>query len=187
MQNKDSIGVVVGLLLLMLITRSQHFAAMTHLPDASWAVFFLGGMLVRVGWGFPAFLLAAVGADALAVYGLAGNGACVTAAYLGLIPAYYALWWSGRCCSAATTFGRRGLMALLGGGIAELLSSGSYWWLNWMREGYPEQDVPALLGRQWHYLVMDMTTMLGYLVMSVMMYHLLVYLLAAMRDLPHEH
>jgi hypothetical protein len=41
----------VGLLLAALIaaTRSHHFASALHLPDASWAVFFLAGALLP-GW-----------------------------------------------------------------------------------------------------------------------------------------
>ena len=35
------------LVALMMLTRGQHFASLDALPSASWAVFFLAGVLVR--------------------------------------------------------------------------------------------------------------------------------------------
>jgi len=51
---------LVGLALaaLLAMTRGQHFASV-NLPSASWAVFFLAGVLVRPKWVFPALFLEA--------------------------------------------------------------------------------------------------------------------------------
>lgn len=88
---------VIFLLLsaLMLLTRFHHFGDNLHLPDASWAVFFLAGLWLRK-WHFFAFYCAqTVIIDALAVQ--AGTSSfCVTPAYLFLLPTYAALWSAGR-------------------------------------------------------------------------------------------
>ena len=40
---------IIGLLLtiMMVLTRSEHFATLYHLADASWVVFFLAGVYLR--------------------------------------------------------------------------------------------------------------------------------------------
>ena len=59
-------AIVLSLLaLLMLATRSHVFSHFTPVPDASWAVFFIGGFYLR-GWGrwaFPLLMVLAVGID----------------------------------------------------------------------------------------------------------------------------
>src|SRR5690554_3136356 len=54
--SKNFWPIVLGLAVLMAATRSHHFASVTHLPDASWAVFFLAGFYLRPLWVFPALL-----------------------------------------------------------------------------------------------------------------------------------
>lgn len=172
---------LLGLLALMLLTRSQHFAALTHMPDASWAVFFLGGLLIRATWGFPLFLLAAVAADAFAVFGLAGDGRCVTPAYLGLLPAYYILWLGGRYCQHYAFAGSRMLVAVFSGVMAEILSSGSYWlFALWQAASPAVQERAVLLRAQIDYLTMDVAVMLAYLMAVYLAYDLLSRLMATL-------
>lgn len=181
MQKTDVKVTLWGLIALMLLTRSQHFAALTHMPDASWAVFFLGGLLIRASWGFPLFLLAAVAADAFAVFGLAGDGRCVTPAYLGLLPAYYMLWLGGRYCQHHAFAGTRMLVALFSGIIAEIISSGSYWLFAIGQTASPAlQESAGLLRAQMDYLTMDLAAMLAYLVAIYLAYDLLIRLIATL-------
>ncbi|MGH8472507.1 MAG: hypothetical protein ACREVJ_08675, partial [Gammaproteobacteria bacterium] len=53
---RSALAIGLTLALLMAATRSHHFAATLHLPDASWAVFFLAGFYLRPLWVFPALL-----------------------------------------------------------------------------------------------------------------------------------
>ena len=53
--SKNFWPIALGLAALMAATRSHHFASVTHLPDASWAVFFLAGF-ISAALGFPALL-----------------------------------------------------------------------------------------------------------------------------------
>lgn len=50
---------LIGLLLVLLLaaTRGHDFASLTHLPGASWSVFFLAGVYLR-SWRVLPFLLA---------------------------------------------------------------------------------------------------------------------------------
>lgn len=90
--------IVLGLLMLvMAATRVNHFAA---IPDASWAVFFIGGFQLRAWtrWVFPLLMALAVLVDAWVIQSLGPDfwqHYCVSPGYWMLLPAYFALWAGG--------------------------------------------------------------------------------------------
>lgn len=89
------LAIGLALALLMAMTRGQHFATV-NLPSASWAVFFLAGVLLRPRWVFPALFIEASLLD-LAALQWAGIGDwCMSPAYWFLLPAYGSLWLGGR-------------------------------------------------------------------------------------------
>lgn len=81
---------------LMLLTRGSHVLTAVSLPDASLALFLLGGLLLgRAAWFVLFFVLASLidfGAAAVDSW----QAFCLTDGYWGLIPAYGALWLGGR-------------------------------------------------------------------------------------------
>lgn len=85
------------LLALMAATRFSHAGSAGVLPDATWAVFFLGGFYLAHDWRWSLATLstAAVGVDYLAIryYGISNY--CVTLAYWFIVPAYSLLWLGG--------------------------------------------------------------------------------------------
>lgn len=106
--------VAAALALLMGLTRLGHFSELSRLPDASWAVFFLGGLLLRDARLFVAFLGLAWAVDIAAV-ALGTPADCFSIGYAFLVPASAALWWSGRASSAAwAQHGWRAAGGLLG-------------------------------------------------------------------------
>jgi hypothetical protein len=96
MKNSSSRFLFPGLVPLVVATRSHPFAGMTHLPDASWAVFFLAGFYLRPAWVFAALLGVAGLSDYLAVSRFGVDDFCLSAAYAFLLPVYGALWYAGR-------------------------------------------------------------------------------------------
>ncbi|WP_372695558.1 hypothetical protein [Immundisolibacter sp.] len=123
-----------GLLLaaLMLATRSHHFASPLHLPDASWAVFFLAGALLP-GWRPLAGLLGLAAVIDYVAIAFGGVSAfCVSPAYAALVPAYGALyaagrWYARRHRPAASSLLPFAGAALTGTAVCELLSSGAFY------------------------------------------------------------
>ena len=93
---RSALAIGLTLALLMAATRSHHFAATLHLPDASWAVFFLAGFYLRPLWMFPALIALAGVSDYVAIAGFGVNDFCASPAYGFLLPAYGALWLAGR-------------------------------------------------------------------------------------------
>jgi len=86
---------------LMAATRFNHFGSAVALPDASLAVFFLGGLLLT-GYrraSFAAFSVLIIEAGVIDYYATSVQGVsdwCMTPAYWFLIPTYGSLWLAGR-------------------------------------------------------------------------------------------
>ncbi len=129
------------LILLLIATRDQHFATLHSLPGASWAVFFLAGVYLRPQWILPALLVTVWMVDftphlltgsTLAEIASGGEAYCLTPAYLFLLPAYSALWLSGRWYAGQYRFEWRTLLPLsaavvVGAISCELFSSGGFY------------------------------------------------------------
>ena len=93
-------GVFAALVLLLAATRYNHFGSAVSLPDASLAVFFLGGFfLARRAWpGLLAFVFLLLEAGGMDYYATATQGVsdwCITPAYWFLVPTYASLWLGG--------------------------------------------------------------------------------------------
>ncbi|MBS7661345.1 hypothetical protein I0D00_05200 [Pseudomonas lalucatii] len=92
-----STQLLLGLALaaLLAMTRGQHFATL-NLPSASWAVFFLAGVLLTPRWVFPALFAEASLLDLAAMQWSGVSDWCLSPAYWLLLPAYASLWLGGR-------------------------------------------------------------------------------------------
>jgi len=89
-------SLLLVLALAMAATRVSHFGSSVLLPDASLALFLLGGALLG-GWQcFVLLSLAAFGTDVLSAQTAEEAGWCLTPAYWGLLPTYAVLWFAGR-------------------------------------------------------------------------------------------
>lgn len=123
---------------LMAATRINHFAP---LPDASWAVFFLGGVYLSTWtrWAFPLLMALAVAIDYVVITRTGANfwqHYCVSAAYWCLVPAYFAMWaggvWlrRGGLAANARTLGRAALALLASTVVCQLIAQGSFYWIS---------------------------------------------------------
>jgi hypothetical protein len=125
-----SIAAVLGLW--MLATRLPDASALLHLRDASMAVFFIGGLLLRRHAGFIGLIALAFAIDVSVFARQDMLDACFTPAYAFLLPAYAVLFYGGRLLAARFDGGAAGLglAALAGLGCAALsflLSNGSFY------------------------------------------------------------
>lgn len=126
---------IIGLMVLMGATRFHHFGGTFSLPDATLAVFFLGGLWFG---GRNLFLLLLVEAgliDYLAISQLGVSDFCISAAYPFLIPTYFAMWLSGKLCASSrvvkvTTLAKRFIFLGVATTIAFLISNSSFYLLS---------------------------------------------------------
>ena len=123
----------LALMAFMLATRFHHFGDALHLPDASWAIFFLAGFYLNPLW-LGALMLEAVAIDAVAIGWMGVSGYCLTAAYGALQLAHGVLWLGGRWLRRHGVPGLAGVgslaVAVLVSGLgAFALSNGAFYWL----------------------------------------------------------
>lgn len=95
-QGYKNMGIAAAIASFMLLTRGSHVLTSVSLPDASLALFLLGGLyLRRWGWFAAFFVLGAmIDFGAAAIDPL--QGFCLTDGYWGMIPAYGVMWLGGR-------------------------------------------------------------------------------------------
>jgi hypothetical protein len=116
-----------GLAVVMAATRFDHFGA---IPDASLAVFLLGGMFLGGAGAFAGLFALAFAVDMAATELEAWRAYCMTPAYWGLLPTFALLWlgglWLGRGADALSA--RRLLPAALGLFSLAFIISNLSWW-----------------------------------------------------------
>lgn len=132
---RSALAIGLTLALLMAATRSHHFAATLHLPDASWAVFFLAGFYLRPLWMFPALIALAGVSDYVAIAGFGVSDFCASPAYGFLLPAYGALWLAGRWYAGRYRFALSTSIPLagsvvIGAAVCEIISSGGFYFFS---------------------------------------------------------
>jgi uncharacterized membrane-anchored protein YitT (DUF2179 family) len=128
---------IVGALLVMLmvVTRGHHFASVSALPSASWAVFFLAGFYLSSRLIFPALLGLAAALDFSAIFWGGVSSYCVSPAYGFLLPAYGSLWLAGRWYASKYQFSVTSALLLaasviLAAAVATGFSSGGFYWFS---------------------------------------------------------
>lgn len=132
-RNQVAIGSL--LVLLMILTRSHHFASVHNLADISWAVFFLAGVYLRSAWPLLGFFALSWWLD-FAAYTWGGiSDFCLTPAYGFLLPAYASLWLAGRWYAKRHQFAWRTVLPLsfsvmIGLTLCELFSSGGFYFFS---------------------------------------------------------
>jgi hypothetical protein len=121
LQNK-TLWIATALVVLMAMTRFNHFGSSVALPDASYAVFFLGGLFlgrVRAALAILALLLVeAALVDFYAINFAGVSGWCVTSAYGFLVFAYSALWYVGRWYAPRHDLSGKGMLGLFAAAVA---------------------------------------------------------------------
>jgi len=132
---QTELAIACALAALMAATRFHHFGSALHLPDASLAIFFLGGLYLRRTVAFAAYIGLAALVDYLAIAHVGVSDWCVTPAYAFLLPAYACLWWAGVWCSRHERHGWRRCPRLAGAllvatALAFLVSNASFYGLS---------------------------------------------------------
>lgn len=168
-------AVAGALLVLMLGTRFHHLGSLLHLPDASMAVFFLGGLWLRRHAGFVAYLGMAVAVDYLAITSR-GLGFfqhyCVTPSYAFLLLAYAALWYGGRWIAPRLAPQWRALatvfaVAALAAAVSFLISNGAFYWFGGR---YADPNFAEYTSRLWRWGPLFVRTTLGYIAVALGFY-----------------
>lgn len=179
------------LVLVMLATRFKHFGDVLHLPDASMAIFFVGGVFLRKHWALAVFILLAVGLDEVSIQYAGISDYCVTAAYAFLPLAYAVLWYGGRLVSPrlhaeAGPLAGAWCVALISASLSFAVSNGSFYWLGGR---YAHPNMAQYLERLWQWGPLFVSTTLAYVTAALVAYAVgsRVVLWYAAHPLPEAH
>jgi hypothetical protein len=135
LSTRSQMAIGLSLVLLMILTRSHHFASVHNLADASWVIFFLAGLYLRSAWPLLGFFALSWWLD-FAAYTWGGvSDFCLTPAYVFLLPAYTALWLTGHWYAKRYQFAWRTILplsfsAFMGLVLCELFSSGGFYFFS---------------------------------------------------------
>ncbi|HDZ57436.1 MAG TPA: hypothetical protein ENI17_00820 [Pseudomonas xinjiangensis] len=148
LSKRSQLAIGIALVVLTAMTRGSHFS-LVNLPSASWAVFFLAGVLLRPGWVFPLLFLQTTFMDIMSVGWANAGHHCMTVAYWMLVPAYGALWFGGRLYAS---WHRDNLSSVLilapvmaaSALICQLFSSGGFYFFSGR---YPDPSFTGMLER----------------------------------------
>ncbi len=113
-----NVAIFAVLAALMIATRISHFGSALALPDASLAIFFLGGMFMArsTRLSIVAFIALILEAGMIDYYATSVQGVsdwCFTPAYWFLIPTYGSLWMVGRWFSLNHSVQGKGMTVLI--------------------------------------------------------------------------
>lgn len=126
---------LIGLMLLMgvmLATRFHNVSSVTHLPDASLAIFFLTGFYFRRASYLIPLMALAGGIDYVATQHMGVSDFCLSPANPFLIPTYAAMWYGGRWYGARHSLTLASLAPLaaalfISGSVAFIISNFSFY------------------------------------------------------------
>jgi len=148
MPAQTRLPVFFALLALLAVTRIGHFGTAVSLPDASLAVFLLGGAWLG-GWrSFAAYAAVAFGIDVFLAQSASAAGWCLTPAYAGLVAAYGAVWLFGRVLARTpelpvARYAAIGVGAVL---VHFLIANASFWaWSGYFAAMTPADYAQAVL------------------------------------------
>lgn len=170
--NSERFSLWLALLLaaVMIATRFKHFGDVVHLPDASMALFFLGGLWVRRHLAFVGLLVLAVAIDEVSVRVLGISDFCMTPAYAFLPLAYAVLWYAGRLYATVETGLVRYLLgafavAFVAASVSFAISNGSFYWLGGR---YAQPHMSEYLTRMWQWGPLFVRTTLAYVAVALL-------------------
>jgi hypothetical protein len=173
--SRDTALIALALAALLAATRGQFLAGFEHLPEASWAVFFLAGMYLRPAWAFPALIVEAAALDMAAIGWGGVSDFCMSPAYWTLLPAYGALWLAGRWYGRHYRLGFETtaplVLSVLAGAIAcELFSSGGFYFLSGR---FPDTSLAEFGARSVRYFPAYLASMAMYVALATLLHAIL--------------
>lgn len=147
-QNKKYLT-LFSLMMLVALTRSDHFGSAISLPDASLAAFYLAGIFSGGLVSLVVLLSEAALLDYIAITQLNVSDYCISPAYVFLIPTYASVFLAGLWSKKYTSFKASDVsiqfaLLLVATSVAFLISNGSFYFLSGK---FPDLSIVEYAGR----------------------------------------
>ena len=151
---------ISAILFLMVLTRGSHLLSAISLPDASFALFLIGGMLLKKPkWFISLFILSVV----IDFATLSMNNTYqipINVGYLGLLASYGIMWFFGLRIANTNNFVKFTAFSFLATLIAFLISTQSY---NLLSGAFPDITIKESIQTGWEYLPQSFIYTMSYL------------------------
>ncbi|MBP8067800.1 MAG: hypothetical protein KAY27_04500 [Pedobacter sp.] len=146
--------------LAMLLTRGDHLLTSASLPDASFALFLIGGVLLKKPKWFISFFTFSVLIDLVTLSFNNNYYIPINLGYLGLLPSYGLMWFFGLRIANTKSFLKFTAFSVLATLIAFLISTQTY---NLLSGTFPGITIKESILEGWEYLPQSLIYTISYL------------------------
>ena len=159
--DKKSVITFVLLLLTMALTRGSHFLTSASLPDASFALFLIGGMLLKKPkWFISLFAFSAV-IDLITLSMNTIYQIPINLGYIGLFVSYGVMWFFGLRIANTKSFLKFAAFAVIATLITFVISTQTY---NLLSGTFPDITILESIQTGWEYLPQSFIYTMSYLI-----------------------
>jgi len=149
------------ILFLMILTRGSHFLSAISLPDASFAIFLIGGMLLKKPKWFISLFAFSVVIDLVSLSMNNIYQIPINLGYLGLLASYGIMWFVGSHIENTKSFLKYSTFSVIATLIAFLISTQTY---NLLSGTFPDISIKESIQTGWEYLPQSFIFTMAYLV-----------------------
>ena len=148
------------ILFLMILTRGSHFLSAISLPDASFAIFLIGGMLLKKPKWFISLFAFSVVIDLVSLSMNNIYQIPINLGYLGLLASYGIMWFVGSHIENTKSFLKYSTFSVIATLIAFLISTQTY---NLLSGAFRDITIKQSIQTGWEYLPQSFIYTMSYL------------------------
>jgi hypothetical protein len=148
------------LIFIMLLTRGDHLLTSVSLPDASFALFLIGGLLLKKPKWFVSLFALSFAIDLVTLSMNSAYQIPINLGYLGLLPSYGIMWFIGSRIANTKSFIKFSVFGALATLIAFLISTQTY---NLFSGTIPNITFKQSIQTGWEYLPLSFIYTMSYL------------------------
>ena len=148
------------LIFLMLLTRGDHLLSSISLPDASFAIFLIGGMLLKKPKWFISLLTFSFVIDLVTLSMNNTYQIPINVGYLGLLASYGIMWFFGLRISNTKSFLKFAVFGVIATLITFVISTQTY---NLLSGAFPDITIKESIQTGWEYLPQSFIYTMSYL------------------------
>ena len=156
----QSIFTFTFLFVFMVLTRGSHLLTSVSLPDASFAIFLIGGMLLKKPKWFISLFIFSVVIDLVTLSMNSTYQIPINQGYLGLLPSYGIMWFFGSRIANAKSFLRFTAFGVIATLISFVISTQTY---NLLSGTFPDITIKESIQTGWEYLPQSFIYTMSYL------------------------
>ena len=148
------------LIFVMLLTRGDHLLTSVSLPDASFALFLIGGLLLKKPKWFISLFAFSIAIDLVTLSMNSAYQIPINLGYLGLLPSYGIMWFIGSRIANTKSFIKFTICGVLATLIGFLISTQTY---NLLSGTFPDITIKQSMQTGWEYLPQSLIYTMSYL------------------------